>query len=109
MSNCRPNQHNQPITNNMQYEEAKDIFDELKNFDGKATFKGEETIIDYFVLLPKPELEDFNLKGFLEQYSSSSSFEIEGNHDEAYTIIGINTSKPDYFTDADYLAKLTVW
>ena len=93
----------------MKYQEAKDIFDELKNFEGRATFKGEETIIDYFVLLPKPELEDFDIRGFLDQYTSTSSFEIEGNHNEAYTIIGINDQKPAYFSDADYLAKLTVW
>jgi len=93
----------------MKYQEAKDIFDELKNFEGRATFKGEETVIDYFVLMPKAELEDFDVKVFLGQYTTSSSFEIEGNHKEAYTLIGINEAKPDFFADADYLAKLTVW
>lgn len=93
----------------MKYQEAKDIFDELKNYEGKATFEGETTVIEYFVLLPKPELEDFDLKGFLDKYTASGSFEVEGDHKLAYTIIGNNTNKPDYFTDADYLAKLTVW
>jgi hypothetical protein len=37
----------------MKYQNAKDAFDELKNFEGKATFKGEETVIDLFVLLPE--------------------------------------------------------
>jgi hypothetical protein len=36
----------------MNYDNAKDAFDELKNLDGKISFKGENTLIDYFVLLP---------------------------------------------------------
>jgi hypothetical protein len=93
----------------MIYDYAKDIFDELKNFEGKATFEGSETVIDYFVLLPKEELDDFSLPGFLEQYTANTSFEVEGNHNLAYTIIGINTATPDYTDDSDYLAKLTIW
>ncbi|WP_162927013.1 hypothetical protein [Flavobacterium psychrotrophum] len=93
----------------MTYDYAKDIFDELKNYEGKATFEGSETGIDYFVLLPKEELDDFSLAGFLEQYTANTSFEVEGNHSLAYTIIGINATLPDYTDDADYLAKLTVW
>lgn len=93
----------------MQYDYAKDIFDELKNVEGKATFEGSETVIDYFVLLPKEELGDFSLEGFLKQYAANTSFEIEGNHELAYTIIGINAQIPEYTDDGDYLAKLTIW
>lgn len=93
----------------MNYDYAKDIFDALKNVEGKATFEGSETVIDFFVLLPKEELDDFSLSGFLEQYDANTSFEVEGNHNIAYSIIGINTEIPDYTDDADYLAKLTIW
>ena len=93
----------------MTYDYAKDIFDELKNVEGKATIEGSETVIDYFVLLPKEELDDFSLSGFLKQYTANTSFEIEGNHDLAYTIIGINAAAAEYTDDADYLAKLTIW
>jgi hypothetical protein len=93
----------------MNYENAKDTFDELKNFEGRATFKGKETVIEYFVLLPRTELEDFSLERFLDHYTASGSFEIEGDHDAKYTIIGINAAKRIYSDDADYFARLLVW
>jgi hypothetical protein len=93
----------------MKYDNAKDAFEELKNFEGKADFKGEETIIEYFVLLPKENLHDFNLEAFLDQYTSSGSFEVGGDHDETYTIIGINAAEGKYTDDTDYLLKLLVW
>lgn len=92
----------------MQYDYAKSVFDELKNFEGKVTFEGSNVVIDYFVLMPKPELGDFSLPGFLSEYNANTSFEIEGGHGQAFTIIGINRELPDYTDDADYLAKLTV-
>jgi len=93
----------------MTYNNAKDVFEELKNFEGKADFKGEKTIIDYFVLLPKDDVTNLNLEAFLEKYTASGSFEIEGDHDAAYTIIGINTSEMKYSDDTDYFMKLLVW
>ncbi|MFP9113760.1 hypothetical protein ACLI1A_07440 [Flavobacterium sp. RHBU_3] len=92
----------------MQYDYAKSVYDELKNFEGKATFEGSDVVIEYFVLMPKPELEDFSLPGFLDEYKANSSFEIEGPHDIAYTIIGISTHPREYTDDADYLARLIV-
>lgn len=94
----------------MKYQNAKDVFDELKNFEGKADFKGEETVIDYFVLLPKNELAGFDKDKFLETHQSSGSFEIEGGHEEeAYTIIGVNIASKKYSNDLDYFLKLLVW
>ena len=92
----------------MNYQNAKDAFDELKNFEGKATFKGEDTIIEYFVLLPKQDIEDLSLKPFLEQYTASGSFEIEGSHDEPYTIIAINTKEMKYNNDTDYFLTMLI-
>ncbi len=94
----------------MNYQNAKDIFDELKNFEGKATFKGEDTVIDYFVLLPKDEITNLEINNFLETHQSSSSFEIEGRHDdEVYTLIGINLEEKRFSNDVDYFMKLLVW
>ncbi|HYD92434.1 MAG TPA: hypothetical protein VEA37_13220 [Flavobacterium sp.] len=94
----------------MKYQNAKDVFEELKNFDGKATFQGEETVIDYFVLLPKDELAGFDIKQFIATHQASGSFEIEGSHeDEAYTLIGINAAGNKYSNDVDYFLKLLVW
>lgn len=92
----------------MTYQNAKDAFDELKNFEGKATFKGEETIIDLFVLLPKDEVINLNIKDFIEHHKATGSFEIEGDHDAQYTLLGINTSLPAYTNDTDYLLLLIV-
>lgn len=92
----------------MKYQIAKDVFEELKNFEGKATFKGEETIIDLFVLLPESEVAGLDIKEFLGHHQATTSFEVEGNHDDNYTIIGINTSLPDYTGDSDYLQLLIV-
>lgn len=94
----------------MKYQDAQDVFEELKNFEGKATFKGEETVIDYFVLLPKSEIEDFDINNFIERYQASTSFEIEGSHEgEAYTILGISIQEEKYSNDVDYFMKLLVW
>lgn len=94
----------------MKYQDAQDVFEELKNFEGKATFKGEETVIDYFVLLPKSEIENFNISNFIERYQASTSFEIEGSHeDEAYTILAISFQQEKYSNDVDYFMKLLVW
>lgn len=94
----------------MKYQDAKDIFDELKNFEGKATFKGEEAVIDYFVLMPKDEISNFQFDKFLETHQSSGSFEIEGSHeDEPYTLIAINSEGKRFSNDVDYFMKLLVW
>ena len=93
----------------MKYQNAKDAFEELKNFEGKATFKGEETVIDFFVLLPEEEAKDMNIKDFLHNHQSSGSFEIEGTHSAEYIIIGINTSIPAYSNDTDYFLHMLVW
>ncbi|RWX00845.1 hypothetical protein [Flavobacterium cerinum] len=94
----------------MKYQDAQDVFEELKNFEGNVTFKGEETVIDYFVLLPKSEIEDFNLTNFIERYQASTSFEIEGSHEgEPYTILGISIQHEKYSNDVDYFMKLLVW
>lgn len=94
----------------MKYLDAKDVFEELKSFEGKATFKGEETIIDYFVLLPKTGIENFDVKVFLDTYQASTSFEIEGSHeDESYTLLGINMDEERYANDVDYFMKMIVW
>ena len=93
----------------MKYDYAKDAFEELKNFEGKADFQGEETTIEYFVLLPKDNLDNFNLEAFLDQYTASGSFELEGDHNDKYTIIGINAKEMKYTNDTDYLLKLLVW
>jgi hypothetical protein len=93
----------------MKYQNARDAFDELKNFEGKATFKGEETVIDLFVLLPEQEAQDINIKEFLNSHQASGSFEIEGHHTDEYTIIGINTSTSAYSNDTDYFLQLLVW
>lgn len=92
----------------MKYEYAKSVFDELKNFEAKAAMPGSETVIDFFVLMPKAELEDFSLEGFLDLYTANTSFEIEGNHNVSYTIIGVSTNNHEYTTDADYLARMVV-
>ena len=94
----------------MKYLDAKDVFEELKSFEGKATFKGEDTIIDYFVLLPKTEAEDFDIATFLETYQASTSFEIEGYHQkEPYTILGISMDGKHWSDDVDYFMKMIVW
>jgi hypothetical protein len=93
----------------MKYQNAKDAFDELKNFEGKATFKGEETVIDLFVLLPEQEAQDINIKEFLNNHQASGSFEIEGDHSDEYTLIGINTSTSAHSNDTDYFMQLLVW
>lgn len=93
----------------MKYQNAKDAFEELKNFEGKVTFKGEETVIDFFVLLPADEIKDLQIKDFLNNHQATGSFEVEGSHTEDYTIIGVNTSIPDYSEDSDYFLKLLVW
>lgn len=94
----------------MEYQRAKDAFLELQNFEGKATFKGEETKIQLFVLLPKVQMNGFDLKEFLALHQATGSFEIEGGHtEEGYTILGINTGVPAFTNDTDYLLKLLVW
>ncbi len=93
----------------MKYSNAKDAFEELKNFEGKADFKGVEVPIEYFVLLPKGTMDGFNLKDFLNQYNAHGSFEVEGSHDDSYTILGINATKMQFTNDTDYLLKLLVW
>ena len=94
----------------MKYLDAKDAFEELKSFEGKAAFKGEETIIDYFVLLPKHELENFDINSFFERYQASTSFEIEGSHEgESYTLLGVNILQERYSNDIDYFMKMIVW
>jgi len=93
----------------MNYENAKDAFNELKNFEGKATFKGEATVIDYFVLLPKEDVENLDLTGFLDRYDSSGSFEVEGDNNEPYTIIAINTQEERYNNDTDYFLRMLVY
>lgn len=94
----------------MKYLDAKDAFEELKSFEGRATFKGEETVIDYFVLLPKADIKDFNVKAFLDTYQASTCFEIEGSHEgEAYTLIAINMNEERYSNDVDYFMKMIVW
>lgn len=94
----------------MKYLDAKDVFEELKSFEGKTTFKGEDVVIDYFVLLPKTDIEDFNVNTFLDTYQASTSFEIEGSHEgEPYTLIGINIDEERYSNDVDYFMKLLVW
>lgn len=94
----------------MDYQYAKDAFEELKNFEGKADFKGSDTVIDYFVLLPKSKLVGFDIETFLNTHQSTGSFEVEGGHeDEKYTIIGVSAVKHDYSNDVDYFLKLLVW
>ncbi|MCO6148452.1 hypothetical protein [Flavobacterium sp. NRK1] len=94
----------------MKYLDAKDVFEELKSFEGRATFKGEDTLIDYFVLLPKHETEHLDVAEFLERHQASTSFEIEGKHEtEAYTIIAININEERHSNDVDYFMKMIVW
>jgi len=93
----------------MTYNNAKDAFEELKNFEGKADFKGEEIKIEYFVLLPKDDVANYNLEAFMEKYNSSDSFEVEGDHDASYTILGINATEMKYSNDTDYFMQLLVW
>lgn len=95
----------------MEYQNAKDVFDELKNFEGKADFKGTDTVIDYFVLLPKKQVDlSFDIEAFLKTYRASGSFEVEGGHEEEeYTIIGVSLKAKDYSNDMDYFLKLLVW
>lgn len=94
----------------MKYLDAKDVYEELKSFEGKATFKGDETIIDYFVLLPKHDLDNFDINSFFDRYQASTSFEIEGSHEsESYTILGISITQEKYSNDLDYFMKLIVW
>ena len=94
----------------MKYLDAKDVFEELKSFEGRTTFKGEDSVIDYFVLLPKAEIEDFDVKVFLDTYQASTSFEIEGSHEgEPYTLIAINMNEERYSNDVDYFMKMIVW
>ena len=94
----------------MNYQSAKEIFDELKNFEGKATFQGSATVIDLFVLLPQKEADEINPARFLDIHNASGSFEIEGDHDDDdYTIVGINTENHEYSNDMEYFRKLLVW
>ncbi|WP_165764676.1 hypothetical protein [Flavobacterium cyanobacteriorum] len=93
----------------MDYQEAKDLYDELKNFEGKASFKGEDTVIDLFVLLPEEDAAALDMALFLRQHQSTGSFEISGPHNAAYTVIGINIAKQDYSNDTDYFAAMIVW
>ena len=94
----------------MKYEIAKDTYEELKNFEGKATFKGEDTVIDLFVLIPKSDVENLNITDFIQQHQSSGGFEIEGRHEgEEYTILGISTKEERYSDDTDYFMQLIVW
>jgi hypothetical protein len=93
----------------MKYLNAKDAFEELKNFEGKATFKGEETIIDLFVLLPQDEAKGIEIKDFLDMHQSSESFEIEGDHNGEYTLLGINLGDLKWSDDTDYFMQLLVW
>ncbi len=94
----------------MDYQNAKDAFDELKNFEGKADFKGTDTVIDYFVLLPKNNLHGFDINAFLATHQATDSFEVEGDHEgEKYTIIGISTERKKFSNNVDYFMKLLVW
>jgi hypothetical protein len=94
----------------MKYEIAKDTYDELKNFEGKATFKGEDTVIDLFVLMPKSDVENLNIKEFIEHHKASGGFEIEGRHEgEEYTILGISIKEERYTDDTDYFMQMIVW
>lgn len=93
----------------MKYQHAKDVYDELKNFEGTATFKGDDTVIDMFVLLPESEAQNFDVQNFLEHHKATGGFEIEGNHNESYTIIGINTAESRFSSDTDYFMSLLVW
>lgn len=94
----------------MEYQRAKDAYLELKNFEGKATLKGKETVIDLFVLLPKSQVAGIDIGSFIEKYDSSGSFEVEGTHEEEpYTIIGVNLKETAYTNDVDYLLKLLIW
>lgn len=94
----------------MKYLDAKDVFEELKSFEGRTSFKGEETVIDYFVLLPKSDMKELDVKAFLDTYQASTSFEIEGSHEgESYTIIGISMNEERYSNDVDYFMKMIVW
>ncbi|MGQ2985088.1 hypothetical protein [Flavobacterium sp.] len=94
----------------MDYQYAKDAFEELKNFEGKADLKGSDTVIDHFVLLPKNGLDGFDITAFLDTHRSTGSFEIEGSHEEEqYTIIGISVIKKAYSNDVDYFLRLLVW
>ena len=62
------------------------------------------------MLLPKSEIKDFNVKTFLETYQASTSFEIEGSHeDEPYTLIAISMTEERYSNDVDYFMKMIVW
>jgi hypothetical protein len=93
----------------MKYLNAKDAFEELKNFEGKATFKGEDTIIDLFVLLPQQEAEGINIREFVDLHQSSGSFEIEGDHALPYTLLAINLDQLTCSNDTDYFMQLLVW
>ena len=64
----------------MKYQTAKDAFEELKNFEGKATFQGEETKIDFFVLVPEEDAGNVNAESLTTTYNAGTSFEIEGSH-----------------------------
>ena len=94
----------------MDYLTAQHTYDELKSFEGKATFKGEETVIDLFVLMPKREAENLDIKNFIEHHQASGGFEVEGRHDgEEYTILGINIEEQRFTDDTDYFMQLIVW
>lgn len=92
----------------MKYQNAKDAFDELKNFEGKATFKGEDTVIDLFVLLTSDEAASIDIKEFVEHYQATGSFEVEGDNDQDYTLLGVNLGRPAYTNDTDYLLLLLI-
>ena len=93
----------------MTYDNAKDLYIELKNFEGKATFKGEDTVIDLFVLLPKSGEESIDVEKLLETHRSTEGFELEGKHSGDYTIAAINIAAKKHSTDMDYFMSLLVW
>lgn len=93
----------------MNYQTAKDTFEELKNFEGKATFQGEETKISFFVLVPQDEAGKITHDTLTSTYNANSSFEIEGSHSQPYTILGVNAEEGKIVNDPDYFMKLLVW
>lgn len=93
----------------MKYLTAKDTFEELKNFEGRAMFQGEETKISFFVLVPEDEADKVTPDTLTSTYNANSSFEIEGSHNQSYTILGVNTEEGKIVNDPDYFMKLLVW
>ena len=95
----------------MDYQKAKDIYDELVKFEGEAKLPGNsDAYIDIFVLLPKNQAENIDIKEFMDVHTASGSFEIEGEHEgEEYALLGINLKTAEYTDDLDYFMKLLVW